>query len=204
LKGTYEHKRMLWLMCTWMFLGSFRVSEILGDDKNSYDPVKTLLAQDLERSEPNVNGEKITMLRIKVKQPKTARYMPEQFVELPRLGGWLCPVMAYDEWLIARKGKPPGGKPLFTMKESGQIFTSREFNKLLEGLLNSEGRKITSSCFRAGLATILARQGVSTEVIKMMGRWTSTAFNAYVKQGRCNNWNQLFTVLKGLQSQSWE
>jgi hypothetical protein len=158
----------------------------------------------VERSEPYVNGEKITMLRIKIKQAKTARHMPEQFVELPRLGGWLCPVLAYDEWLLARKGKPPGGKPLFTRKDTGQIFTNKEFNMLLESLLNTEGRKITSSCFRAGLATILSRQGVSTEVIKMMGRWTSAAFNAYVKKGRCNNWNTLFSVLKGLQSQDWE
>ena len=99
-----------------MFLGSFRVSEILGDNKRSYDPIKTLLSADVERFETHAGGEKVTMLRLKVKQPKTSRYTPEQFVELPRLGGWLCPVLAYNEWIIARKGKPPGGKPLFTRK----------------------------------------------------------------------------------------
>ena len=62
VRGSYEFKRMLWLVCVWMFLGSLRVSEILGDNKWSYDPIKTLLSADIERFEAHAGGEEVTML----------------------------------------------------------------------------------------------------------------------------------------------
>ena len=71
------------------------------------------------------------MIRLKIMQGKTARYSPFQFVEMPRLNGWLCPVIAYVKWVKAMRGKPPGGKPMITRKETGEIYTNRELNSLL-------------------------------------------------------------------------
>ena len=42
----------------------------------------------------------------------------------------------------------------------------------------------SSFSFRAGVPTVLARHGFSKETIQAQGRWSSSAFELYCKQGR--------------------
>ena len=66
------------------------------------------------------------------------------------------------------------------------------------------GTNLTARCFRPGIITILARKGMSTELMKDIGRWTSSSFNSYIKKGRSNNWAKMLKTLRGLHSQDWE
>ena len=38
--------------------------------------------------------------------------------------------------------------------------------------------------FASGIPTVLAKHGFSKEVIQQQGRWSSSAFEAYIKEGR--------------------
>ena len=48
--------------------------------------------------------------------------------------------------------------------------------------------KATPKDLRAALPSLLARKGVREETLKMLGRWSSSAFNSYIRQGRANSW----------------
>ena len=71
---------------------------------------------------------------------------------------------------------------------NGDLVTIGYINKVLAELLKEESPKITAKAFRPGLATILARQGATPEELKVLGRWTSKAYEQYIRKGRANNW----------------
>jgi hypothetical protein len=77
--------------------------------------------------------------------------------------------------------------PVFTMA-NGDLVTTGYINRVLASLLEDENPKITTKAFRPALATILAQQGGTPEELKNLGRWTSRAFEAYIRRGRANNW----------------
>ena len=91
------------------------------------------------------------------------------------------------KWSAGRKAKQDPETPVFTMA-NGDLVTVGYVNKVLADLLKEESSKITAKAFRPGLATILARQGATPEELKVLGRWTSKAYEAYVRKGRANNW----------------
>ena len=60
------------------------------------------------------------------------------------------------------------------------------FNKDLKLLLGEYivyGR-ITAHSFRSGLASLMAQAGYADELIQAAGRWSSSAFKAYIKLNR--------------------
>ena len=67
-------------------------------------------------------------------------------------------------------------------------MTTTYVNKTLKMLLKDEVPIVTARAFRPGLATILARQGASPDELKALGRWSSKAYEVYIRKGRANNW----------------
>ena len=55
---------------------------------------------------------------------------------------------------------------------------------LLSGDVNYDVHGVLLHSFRAGLVTFLARHGYGEEQIKVLGRWKSSSWMAYVKLGR--------------------
>ena len=86
---------------------------------------------------------------------------------------------------VVRRQDP--ASPVFTMA-NGDLVTVGYVNEVLADLLREETPKITAKAFRPGLATIIARQGATPEELKVLGRWTSKAYEAYIRKGRSNNW----------------
>ena len=87
LRMSAERKRVIWTILTFLFLGSFRGSELLATDSICYDPMKTLCGSDLKLITMKAQGEDVETIQIRLKQPKTARTQPTQIVELPATGG---------------------------------------------------------------------------------------------------------------------
>ena len=75
------------------------------------------------------------------------------------------------------------------MKRSdGGGYTCKMFNDdirlLLKSTFNYLDQRILSHSFKAGVPTVLAKNGFSKDVIKAQGRWSSSAYQAYTKEGR--------------------
>ena len=90
-----------------------------------------------------------------------------------------------------------GGTPVFTWKD-GSLITLGDMNTMLGVLLAKEVPKITTRAFRPALPTILAREGASEEMLKSLGRWTSSTYLHYVREGKTEDWRGLLQKLRNL------
>ena len=80
----------------------------------------------------------------------------------------------------------------------GKPLTSKQLNCYLDNLVNihlTKG-KISAHSFRAGLVSIFAQQDVSDSDLKLIGRWSSRAFEHYIKLGRTKRLNIALKVRK--------
>jgi hypothetical protein len=79
------------------------------------------------------------------------------------------------------------GAPAFR-KPDGAAFTGRNLNetmgKLLTVQLGPGGKRLRTHSFRAAVPTMLGAAGFSDEEIMAVGRWSSRAFECYVKLAR--------------------
>ena len=91
---------------------------------------------------------------------------------------------------------------MFTYPGGQELVTPRCIYEMLRRIF--PGANLTARCFRAGVITILARQGESTEFMKDVGRWTSGSYTSYIKKGRTNNWSKLLKTLRVLHTSDWE
>ena len=174
----------------------------MSHSSREFDPNKCLLGQDLKRLNAKIDGQETAILQLTLKNPKTSKTMPNQLVEIPETQNFLCPVQAFDAWVRARKAKPVGAKPLFSFPGGQELVTPRCITEMLSKIF--PGSNLTARCFRPGIITILARKGISTELMKDLGRWTSSSFNNYIKKGRSNCWAKIIETLRGLHHQDWE
>ena len=133
--------------------------------------------------------------RVTLKCPKENKSNIATTVDVFQNDGPLCPVQALTDWGGI---KPENLKlPLFRFAD-GTPLTGAKLNKILDLTL---GRytdktigKFTTHSFRIGLATELGLMGCSDEEIKEAGRWSSRAFERYVKLKRTKRANVAQTI----------
>ena len=175
-------KRLVWAVCVFGFSGSFRVHEMLAKKQSEFDPTVTLLGADvgLETLE-----DKTQVLKVKLKAPKEARLRHGVVVDLFSTGSYLCPVLAMRKYIQALPVSLADDKPIFRRLD-GLSYTGAAFNSDLKLLLRGTGQEgiITSHSLRAGLASEMGALGYSDSDIMQIGRWHSSAYLNYVKNGR--------------------
>jgi hypothetical protein len=88
-----------------------------------------------------------------------------------------CPVLAFKRYLRARDSRFRLLAPLW-LTSTGQPPTRGWFLQRFRKLFPSE---FSGHSLRAGGATALAQAGVSDTHIKALGRWSSDAFEAYIR-----------------------
>ena len=141
----YQEKRLIWCICTLLFMGSLRPSEILSHSSKEFDPNKCLLGQDLKKLNVKIDGQETAILQLTLKNPKTSKTMPSQLVEIPETQNFLCPVQAFDAWVRARKARPAGAKPLFSFPGGQELVTPRHITEMLSKIF--PGSNLTARCF---------------------------------------------------------
>lgn len=177
-----QKKLLIWAVSCLAFNGVFRVHELLSRRETEFDPRFTLLTEDIEMKDTE-HGEAIV---VKVKWPKEVRNGKNIILEVFQSGGATCPVKAIKKWWAS--GPPREvGMPAFR-EESGKPLTGRNLNKILKEIFEpyfqyGEG-KVRTHSFRAGVPSMLAAQGGEEQEIKMVGRWSSRAFEHYIKLDR--------------------
>ena len=131
-----HQKRLLWLYCTWAYVGAFRSSDLLSEQAKSYRPGSTLLYNCVQWHSESVNGEVIRYLTVHVQEPKEkARANSSAVVELLPLKKFLCPVRAWEKFTRSRKGTRPGDAPIFS--DGNSLLTAAKLNRWLRKLLSS-------------------------------------------------------------------
>ena len=179
-------KLLIWTVATTAFMGSFRIHELLCKNVNSFDPSFTLLHEDIKLKSIMIGTELTEILQINIKSEKSNKTGSNTIVDVYASGGILCPVKAYKKWKTHSHPNPTG-MPVFRLS-SGKPLTGKKFNEILKLNLNKHltytEDTLSSHSFRAGLPTLIGKLGYSDSEIKALGRWSSRAFEAYLKQPR--------------------
>ena len=91
----------------------------------------------------------------------------------------LCAVHAVLAYLSLR-GDSPG--PLFLL-QNGQPLSRTILTDWLRQIMSASGipGNFSSHSFRIGAASVAARNGVPDHLIQVLGRWTSNAYQLYIR-----------------------
>ena len=177
-----EEKLLIWAVCTLMFCGSLRVHEILSKETVPC-PHSTLFHEDLQVTEISINGNKKTIIKLRLKSPKENRIGNGVCLEIFGNDTFMCPARALKKWLARTKTEP--GKPLFRFPNK-ESFKGKDLKKILSKITDhlTEGSTgiVRSHSFRAAISTEMGLRGFSSEEIQAQGRWTSSAFKNYLKK----------------------
>ena len=186
-------KNLVWAVSLASFWGAFRVGELLSP-KEEVDLKSSCLLSDMEL---NSLGFKIWVRSPKVASPNG------DVVEVFKIpNSALDPLSAMVNYISCRRSRHGVvlEEALF-IDENGRPFTRSRFNiilhKLLDPFVTDDRDSITGHSFRSGLATLMEIAGMSPEAIKAWGRWSSTAYLLYCKEGRSKSevWSKLHDAL---------
>ena len=179
-------KRLFWFVSTLAFHGSFRMGELLCKNSSSFDPLVTLLGRDINLKQTRINNSVVNILSVSVKSPKTGKPNSITIVDVFPTNNDLCPIQAFIKWSTC---SPRFDKsfPAFRLS-SGLPLTSKILNVQLKTwlakYLDFNVGYISGHSFRAGIPSILGSLGFEDHDIKQVGRWSSAAFQVYLKLPR--------------------
>ena len=164
---------MFWAACCVAFFGFLRVSEFTTN--SPFDGSKHLTLADIA-VDTSVNP---CMIRLTIKSSKCDQFHQGSAVYIGRAHPPICAISTMLSYLHLR-GSAPG--PLFRWS-GGPPLTARDVNTHLRSILaraSIQGR-YSSHSFRIGAATAAAAAGIPDHLIKVMGRWSSTAYQRYIR-----------------------
>ena len=177
----YE-KSLRWAVVLVAWWGSFRIGELLPKAKHSFCPSSALLASDVTFKDNSV--------AIWLRSPKVEKEVTGDIVEV-----WdvpmredLNPLRMLGAYVQRRREKFGEAEtlPMF-LHENGEIYTKLQLNTDLSNMLalypelDTATDKWSGHSFRAGISTVLSLLGFSKEDIQAWGRWSSDAYQRYIK-----------------------
>ena len=178
----WDTKLLVWAVCTLAFHGAFRIHELLCKTESFFDPFYTLLTENVTMSADS-NGKRT--IHVKLNCPKEQRNGQAVIIDIFESGCSICPVKAFTRWTAIQQ--PTNGMPLFRQPD-GTPLTGKKLNKILDILMADEAKKgegtIKSHSFRIGIASELGTMGFDDEEVMATGRWSSRAFESYMRTPR--------------------
>ena len=144
----YEDKLMLWAAITMAYFGFLRVSEYTSTHKTKFDPLSTLLLE-------NVTLEN-DIITIFIKASKTDPFRHGMTIRLAANNTILCPVHSLRKYL-ATHPTSQHTHPLFTF-QNGKYLTRKDINQLLFDTTNGQANTTLHS-LKIGAATTAAAMG---------------------------------------------
>ena len=167
---------MLWAACCTAFFGFLRCSEFSTASTTEFNSKADLLASDVAVD----SHHKPSVIAVKIKRSKTDQFGKGVTIYLGKTDRDLCPVSALLHYLANR---PLGEGPLFLLQNgrflSKDLFVQKVRQALMAGGIDSS--TYSGHSFRIGAATTAAACGIEDSLIKTLGRWTSSAYQLYVK-----------------------
>ena len=172
-----EYSRvLLWAACCVGYFGFLRTAEFLTPDGVPFSDSSHLSLADisLDRTSPTWK------FLVRIKASKTDQYRQGTTVVLGSTDSDLCPVAALLDYLNHRAGDPG---PLFRLA-NGQPLHRRPFVRDIQAIITRAGipgSLFNGHSFRIGAATSASAAGVPESVIKQLGRWSSFAYQQYIR-----------------------
>ena len=169
-------KNMHWAACLLAFFGFLRCSEFKIPSQNSYQESRHLSSGDIS-VDSHTNP---TLLAVKIKVSKTDQFGTGVSLYLGRGQNDLCPLTAILQYLAFRPQRPG---PLFVFYNNKPL-TKQSFISHVHRALAAKGINTTfykGYSFRIGAVTTAAACGLSESLIKTLGRWSSSAYQIYIK-----------------------
>jgi hypothetical protein len=172
------NKRLVWAVATNLFHGAFRIGELLCGKATEFDPDFELTTHDVASTD--------TATQFRLKAPKEDRKGKSTIVDVYATGGPFCPVHALTKWREVN-GYWPDLQPAFRW-DDGRPFTQNQFRKIMEdrltGFVDNPADIFCTHSFRIGVASMLGSLGYCDDDIQAVGRWSSRAFEEYLRLPR--------------------
>lgn len=168
---------MIWTAMNVGYFGLFRAGEICVTG-NKFDPKLNLCLSDVVL----VPSQSLTVF---VKRSKTDRHNQGVHVHIGCSQQKICAVCTMETYISQRSalfGNSPQS-PLF-VSSSGLALTRAAFNSHIKAFISKLGKNpshYSGHSLRAGGASDAAKNGLSEWEIKLMGRWTSDAYERYIR-----------------------
>ena len=164
---------MLWAACCLGFFGFLRAGEFTVN--SSFDPSVHLSIGDIQ-ADSLVNP---TCFKVRIKCSKTDPFRKGCDIYVGRGNSAVCPIVALSNYLVLR-GPAPG--PVFQFV-SGRPLSRERLSSTVQSILSAAGYagSFSGHSFRIGAATTAASRGVPDHLIKTLGRWSSDAYQIYIR-----------------------
>ena len=158
-----------WAACMLGYFGFLRAAEFTVPNLASFSPAA--IAVDSRQSP--------TCLRVRIKASKMDPFRQGCHIHIGLGRAPLCAVHALLAYLSVR-GNAPG--PLFLLA-NGQPLSRAILTDWLRQIFSTAGIEgnFSSHSFCIGAATVAARNGIPDHLIQALGRWTSNAYQLYIR-----------------------
>ena len=166
---------MFWAACSLGYFGFLRASEFTVPSLASFSPSYHLGVQDIAVDSPSAPS----CMRLRIKGSTTDPFRKGAFIHIGLGRPPLCAVHSVLSYLT-RRGDVPGPLLLF---QNGQPLSRALLMDWLRQILASANipGNFSSHSLRIGAATVAARNGVSDHLIQALGRWSSSAYQLYIR-----------------------
>ena len=169
-------KKMLWVASLPAFFAFLRCSEFTIPALHSYEASKHLSLGDISID----SHDNPTIMAVRIKSSKTDQFCKGVSLYLGRGQGQLCPIAAILQYLAIRPNNPG---PMFIF-QNDKPLVKQSFITHVQQALAKEGldtRYYKGHSFRIGAAMTAAAAGLNDSLIKTLGRWSSSAYQIYIK-----------------------
>ena len=178
--NTQPHSHIVWAAMTLAFFGCLRSAELTVPSQQSYDSNVNLSLSDVKIYNNDQNEEWLTVF---IKRSKTDKCNKGVHVYLGCTSHKVCAHCAIKQLLSQRSYNTNGYEPLF-LYPNGLVLTKHLFltqTRLLLSMLGYNASSFTGHSYRSGSATSAAGAGMSDWEIKLLGRWSSNAYQRYIR-----------------------
>lgn len=166
---------MFWAACNLGYFGFLRSAEFTVPNLASFSTTLHLSVQDIA-----VDSDSNPLcLRVRIKASKTDPFRKGCFVHIGKVRSLLCALQAVMSYLSIT-GNSAG--PLFLLQD-GRPLSRALLTRWIRQIMVAAGipGNFSSHSFRIGAATVAARNGVPDHLIQALGRWTSNAYQLYIR-----------------------
>ena len=113
-----------------------------------------------------------------IKCSKTDPFRMGCYIYVGRGEGSVCPILAVGNFLALRGSSEV---PLFTFSD-GRLLTRQQLSSTVQSIFSAGYTgSYSGHSFRIGVATTAAARGVPDHLIKTLGRWSSNAYQIYIR-----------------------
>ena len=170
---------MLWAACCFGFLGFMRAGEFTSRPGEDFEPSSSLTPEDVSVDD----HDNPSMVYIHLKCNKTDPFRHRVDIYLGRTGRDPCPVAA----LLAYKAVHPAVQgPLFLEVDGTPLTRDKLVTAVRQALQKAgvQSARYSGYSFRIGAATTAAQAGLEDSMVKILGRWESSAYQRYIRTPR--------------------